>query len=59
MRDSLGVPVEPDEISTLVVERLRERYERDVPLMPHAAETVREPRRSAGRSASPRPPTGR
>ncbi len=41
MRDSLGVPVEPAEISTLVVERLRERYERDVPLMPHAAETVR------------------
>jgi HAD superfamily hydrolase (TIGR01509 family) len=41
MRDSLGVPVEPDDISALVVERLRERYERDVPLMPHAAETVR------------------
>jgi HAD superfamily hydrolase (TIGR01509 family) len=41
MRDSLGVPLEPDEISALVVERLRERYEREVPLMPHAAETVR------------------
>jgi HAD superfamily hydrolase (TIGR01509 family) len=41
MRDSLGVPVEPEEISALVVERLRERYEREVPLMPRAAETVR------------------
>lgn len=41
MRDSLGVPMEPDRISALVVERLRERYEREVPLMPHAAETVR------------------
>ena len=41
MRDSLGVPMEPDEISALVVERLRERYERDVPLMPYAVETVR------------------
>ncbi len=42
MHDSLGVPVEPDEISDLVVERLRERFEREVPLMPHAAEAVRE-----------------
>ena len=33
--------MEPDEISALVVERLRERYEREVPLMPDAAETVR------------------
>jgi HAD superfamily hydrolase (TIGR01509 family) len=41
MRDSLGVPMEPGAISALVVERLRERYERGVPLMPHAAETVR------------------
>lgn len=41
MHEALGVPVEPDEISALVVERLRERYEREVPLMPHAAETVR------------------
>jgi HAD superfamily hydrolase (TIGR01509 family) len=41
MRDSLGVPKEPDEISAVVVERLRERFEREVPLMPHAAETVR------------------
>jgi HAD superfamily hydrolase (TIGR01509 family) len=42
MRDALGVPLEPDEISSLVVERLRERYERAVPVMPHAAETVRK-----------------
>ena len=41
MRDSLRVPMEPDEISALVVERLRERYEREVPLMPDAAQTVR------------------
>ena len=41
MRDSLGVRAEPDDISALVVERLRERYEREVPLMPGAAETVR------------------
>jgi len=41
MRDSLGVPMEPEEISELVVERLRERYEEAVPLMPHAGETVR------------------
>jgi HAD superfamily hydrolase (TIGR01509 family) len=41
MRDSLGVPMEPADISALVVERLRERYEQSVPLLPHAVETVR------------------
>jgi HAD superfamily hydrolase (TIGR01509 family) len=41
MRDSLGVVMEPEDISALVVERLRERYHQDVPLLPHAAETVR------------------
>ena len=41
MRDALGVPMEPEEISTVVVERLRERYEERVPLLPHAVETVR------------------
>jgi HAD superfamily hydrolase (TIGR01509 family) len=41
MRDSLGVAMEPQDISALVVERLRERYHQDVPLLPHAAETVR------------------
>src|SRR5215217_5308455 len=42
MHETLGVPMEPDEISALVVERLMERYRREVPLLPHAAETVRE-----------------
>ena len=41
MHEALGVPMEPGEISALVAERLRERYEREVPLMPRAAETVR------------------
>jgi HAD superfamily hydrolase (TIGR01509 family) len=41
MRDSLGVPMNTDEISELVVERLRVRYRQSVPLLPHAAETVR------------------
>jgi HAD superfamily hydrolase (TIGR01509 family) len=41
MRDALGVPMEPEEISDVVVERLRERYEQGVPLLPHAVETVR------------------
>ena len=41
MHDSLGVVMEPEDISALVVERLRERYHQDVPLLPHAAETVR------------------
>jgi HAD superfamily hydrolase (TIGR01509 family) len=41
MRDSLRVVMEPEDISALVVERLRERYQQDVPLLPHAAETVR------------------
>jgi HAD superfamily hydrolase (TIGR01509 family) len=40
MRDDLGVAMNPDEISALVVERLRERYRQSVPLMPHAAEAV-------------------
>ncbi len=41
MHEALGVAMEPDRISALVVERLRERYEREVPLMPDAAPTVR------------------
>jgi len=40
MRDALGVPMEPEEISAIVVERLRERYEERVPLLPQAVETV-------------------
>jgi HAD superfamily hydrolase (TIGR01509 family) len=42
MHEELGVPMEPEEISALVVERLQERYRRDLPLLPHAVETVRE-----------------
>ena len=41
MHEKLGVQLEPDEISALVVERLAERYRRDLPLLPHAAEAVR------------------
>jgi HAD superfamily hydrolase (TIGR01509 family) len=41
MRDQLGVPMEPDEISAAVVERLKADYRRRVPLLPHAVETVR------------------
>jgi HAD superfamily hydrolase (TIGR01509 family) len=40
MRDSLGVPMEPEAISATVVERLEERYHEAVPLLPHAVETV-------------------
>jgi HAD superfamily hydrolase (TIGR01509 family) len=42
MHETLGVPMEPEEISALVAERLAERYRRDLPLLPHAVETVRE-----------------
>jgi len=41
MHEVLGVPMAPEEISALVVERLMERYRRDLPLVPGAAETVR------------------
>ena len=41
MRDQLGVPMEPDEISAAVVERLKAEYRRRVPLLPDAVETVR------------------
>jgi HAD superfamily hydrolase (TIGR01509 family) len=41
MHSELGVPMEPDEISAAVVERLKARYRRHVPLLPHAVETVR------------------
>jgi len=41
MHDALGMPMEPADISALVVERLRERYEQGVPLLPRAVETVR------------------
>ncbi len=41
MHSELGVPMEPDEISAAVVEGLKARYRRHVPLLPHAVETVR------------------
>jgi HAD superfamily hydrolase (TIGR01509 family) len=41
MRDQLGVPMEPQEISAAVVARLEQRYRERVPLLPHAVETVR------------------
>ena len=41
MHDDLGVPTEPEEISALVVERLRERFREHVPLLPGAQECVR------------------
>jgi HAD superfamily hydrolase (TIGR01509 family) len=41
MHETLGVPMEPEELSALVVERLIERYRRDLPLLPGAVETVR------------------
>jgi HAD superfamily hydrolase (TIGR01509 family) len=40
MRDQLEVPMEPDEISAAVVERLKALYRRHIPLLPHAVETV-------------------
>jgi HAD superfamily hydrolase (TIGR01509 family) len=40
MRDALGVPMEPQEISAAVVARLEERYREGVPLLPHAVETA-------------------
>jgi HAD superfamily hydrolase (TIGR01509 family) len=42
MHETLGVPMEPERISDLVVQRLAQRYKRGLPLLPHAVETVRE-----------------
>ena len=42
MHDRLGVPMEPAEINDAVVERAASAYEAHLPLLPHAAETVRE-----------------
>ena len=42
MHDRLGVPMEPAEINDTVVERVASAYEAHLPLLPHAAETVRE-----------------
>jgi HAD superfamily hydrolase (TIGR01509 family) len=40
MHDQLEVPMEPDEISAAVVERLKALYRRHIPLLSHAVETV-------------------
>ncbi len=41
VRDELGVPLEPEEISDRVVARLLAGYERGLPLLPGAVEAVR------------------
>src|SRR5947209_2017219 len=41
LRDELGVPLEPGEISDRVVERLLGEYERTLPLLPGAVDAVR------------------
>jgi HAD superfamily hydrolase (TIGR01509 family) len=41
MHKNLGVPMAPEEISALVIERIAERYRQDLPLLPDAVETVR------------------
>jgi HAD superfamily hydrolase (TIGR01509 family) len=41
MHLELGVPMEPAEISAAVVEGLEAEYRRQVPLLPHAGESVR------------------
>jgi HAD superfamily hydrolase (TIGR01509 family) len=40
MHDELGVPMDPNEISAAVVEGLKAHFRRQVPLLPHAVETV-------------------
>ena len=41
MHDELGVPVPPDRISSEVAERLAQRYQQELPLLPGAVEAVR------------------
>jgi HAD superfamily hydrolase (TIGR01509 family) len=40
MHEELGVPMEPAQISSEVVERLERRYRERLPLLPHAREAV-------------------
>ena len=42
LHDRLGVPMDPVEINDDVVRRVASAYERHLPLLPHAVETVRE-----------------
>lgn len=41
MRDRLGVPMDPDRISSAVAERVATQYRRELPLLPGAVEAVR------------------
>jgi HAD superfamily hydrolase (TIGR01509 family) len=41
LRDELGVPLSPSEISAAVVDRVARRYDEHLPLLPFACETVR------------------
>jgi HAD superfamily hydrolase (TIGR01509 family) len=41
MHERLRVPMEPEEISAAVVDRLARRFREHVPLLPHAVEAVR------------------
>jgi HAD superfamily hydrolase (TIGR01509 family) len=41
MHDRLGVPMDPAEINDEVVRRVAAAYEKHLPLLPHAVETVR------------------
>jgi HAD superfamily hydrolase (TIGR01509 family) len=41
MRDEIGVPLPPDEINRLVIERLRELYRTRLPVIPGAVDAVR------------------
>lgn len=40
MRDELGVPMEPHEISDEVVARIERRFQEHLPILPHAREAV-------------------
>jgi HAD superfamily hydrolase (TIGR01509 family) len=40
MHERLGVPMEPEEISAAVADRLARRFREHVPLLPHAVEAV-------------------
>ena len=42
MHDRLGVPMDQDEINADVVRRVAAAYEKHLPLLPHAVETVRQ-----------------
>jgi HAD superfamily hydrolase (TIGR01509 family) len=41
LHEEAGVPADPDEINSDVIRRMLEAYERDLPLLPGAAEAVR------------------